>query len=99
MLYVRTTFTIPGVGQSIHIAELEPIGPHTCRMHRMIELDPQGVIRGSVHGTQIKGEATPPMQEVPHPDTYEQYDGIQAEHLDAASFQALWAEAEAKLGS
>ncbi|AZA12417.1 hypothetical protein [Corynebacterium gerontici] len=97
MLYIKTTLTVPGVGSSVHIAELEPLNTQVCKMHRMIEMDPSGTIRGVAQAGTVKGAATMPLQEVPHPDTYEQFEDIEAEHIDAKRFEALWIEAHTTL--
>lgn len=97
MLYVKTTLRIQGVGTSVHIAELEPLNSQVCKMHRMLEMDPAGTIRGMATAGEVRGATTAPLQEVPHPDTYDQFEDIEAEHMDAASFEALWVEAHTTL--
>ena len=43
-LYVRTELNVPGVGSAIHMAEMEERDASSCRMVRMIALDPSDAI-------------------------------------------------------
>ena len=45
-LYVRTELNVPGVGSAIHMAEMEERDARSCRMVRMIALDPSDAIVG-----------------------------------------------------
>lgn len=96
MIYVRTTLTIPGAGTLINIAELSERTPSECTMVRMIELTPDHTITGYYLDGTITGDANMPLDVVPHPDTYDQFEGIEAEYLEPADFEGLWAEALAK---
>lgn len=96
LLYVRTEMTIPQVGTSIHIAELQPIDGFTCELLRIIELDPSETIRGAATGGKSVGMAAAPEQVVPHPDQYADFPDITSTTVLADAFEALWAEALAK---
>lgn len=96
LIYVRTTLTVPGVGAVVNIAELDELSSSECRMLRMIELTPDHAITGAVVGGRVVGQANQPLDTVPHPDTYYQFEGIDAERLDSEHFEGLWAEARAK---
>ncbi len=80
MIYVRTDLTVEGLGQVIHVAELEEAGAQ-CQMLRLIELAPDETVAATSR----------PDRAVPHPDTYGNYEGITASYLTAAEFEALWA--------
>lgn len=95
-IYVRTTMTIPNVGTSIHVAELEAVNHQMCAMRRIIELDPGESIQGAGTPAGGYGLAAPPEAIVPHPNTYSDFPDIEAELIDGALFDALWAEAQAK---
>lgn len=95
-LYVRIEMTIPQVGTTVHIAELEPLNTQMCTMRRIIELDPQGTIQGGAVGEKSVGLAAPPADVVPHPDSYGDFPDISARHLHADEFESLWAEAVTK---
>ena len=95
-LFVRTTLTIPGAGSVVNIAELVELSPHECRMVRMIELTPDHAIVGAFIDGRVIGNANRPLDTVPHPDTYDQFEGIEAERVTADHFEGLWAEARAK---
>ncbi|MDO5032210.1 hypothetical protein [Corynebacterium sp.] len=97
-LYVRTTMTIPGVGTAIHVAELEELGPQACAMQRMIALAPNDAIMGAATPTTSVGNADIPQKQVPHPDTYGDFEGIEAERISAEDFHTLWSEATALYG-
>ncbi|MCF4007645.1 hypothetical protein L1O03_10775 [Corynebacterium uropygiale] len=97
-LYIRIDLSIPGAGSVTHIAELEPLDAHTCRMKRIIETDAEGVIRGAGHEKGSRGLGQAPQAVVPHPDTYADFPDIEASPLSAADFEALWLEARARLG-
>ncbi|CAB0531063.1 hypothetical protein CIP107509_00005 [Corynebacterium diphtheriae] len=96
LLYVRTEMTIPGVGTSIHIAELEPTSATHCTLHRILELDPSNTIRGAAHGNAVAGMAAAPERTVSHPNSYANFPDITATHLLQEEFEVLWAEAVAK---
>lgn len=95
-IYVRTTLTVLGAGSVVNVAELAELNDHECRMVRMIELTPDHVIMGAFIDGKIAGQANEPLDTVPHPDTYDQYEGLEAERLPAETFEGLWAEARAK---
>lgn len=95
-IFVRTTLTVPGAGSVVNAAELAEISPHECRMVRMIELTPDHTIMGAFIDGRVVGQANQPLDTVPHPDTYDQFEGIEAEALSAEHFEGLWAEARAK---
>lgn len=95
-LYVRIKMTIPQVGTTVHIAELEPINAEMCTMRRIIELDPHGTIQGGAKGDKSVGLAGPPADVVPHPDSYGDFPDITAAHLEGDEFESLWAEAITK---
>lgn len=94
--FIRTTLTVPGAGTLITIAELEEISPQSCTMVRMIELAPDETIMGAYTEGRTVGQANEPLTQVPHPSTYHQFEGIEAAHLSAEEFEALWAETRAK---
>lgn len=96
MIYVRTTLTVPGAGTLINVAELAETSSSHCTMVRMIELTPDGIIAGTYCEGKVTGNANEPLDTVPHPDTYHQYEGIEAEYLQPDDFEGLWAEAQAK---
>ena len=96
MIYVRTTLTVPGAGSVVNIAELADIDGTSCHMIRMIELTPDYAITGAFARGKIVGQANQPLETIPHPDTYDQFEGIEAEMLTADRFEGLWAEARAK---
>lgn len=95
MFYIRTTLTIPGAGSAIHIAELEEIDASSCRMLRLIALGPNDAIVGLATPQRTAGAAQAPQEIVPHPDTYNQFEGISAKAINATEFNALWSEAVA----
>lgn len=92
MLYVKLVMEIPGAGTAIHAAELEPIDAANAKLHRLVELDPVGVVRGGAQGEKFVGLAAPPQSVVPHPDTYDDFPDITAEYLKPEEFEALWVE-------
>lgn len=94
-LYVRIDMTIPGAGSVIHLAELAEIDEATCRMVRIIELDPAGVIRGAATQSAVAGMANKPNDVVPHPDSYADFPDIESRPLEDGEFEGLWAEATA----
>lgn len=94
--FVRTTLTVPGAGTLITIAELQEISSESCTMVRMIELVPDETIMGAFADGRIVGQANEPLEQVPHPNTYDQFEGIEAEHLSPEEFEGLWAEVRAK---
>ena len=96
-LYVRTELTVPGVGSAIHMAEMEEQDARSCRMVRMIALDPSDAIVGVATPTSSTGNVDQP-QVVPHPDTYDEFPDISAKYVDQSHFDALWSEATAKFG-
>ena len=95
-LHVRTTMTIPQVGVAIHVAELEELSPTTCRMHRLVALAHNDAVVGAATPEAAHGDAQIPLSEVPHPNTYDSYEGMEAERLSLEDFEALWAEATAR---
>ncbi len=95
MMYIRTTLEIPGAGTAIHVAELEEINAEACRMVRLIALAPNDAVVGLATPHRAVGDAQAPQEIVPHPDTYDQFEDITAEVIDAAQFHALWSEAVA----
>lgn len=97
-IFVRTTLTIPGAGSVVNIAELTELSAQECRMERMIELTPDHSIAGAFIDGRVIGQANRPLDTVPHPNTYDQFEGIEAEHITADHFEGLWAEAKAKFG-
>lgn len=95
--FVRIHFQVPEIGgELLNIAELEEVTARECTMVRMMELDPNERITGIYVDGRVIGQANPPMATVPHPETYDELEGITATHLDADEFEALWAEAQAK---
>ncbi len=94
-IYTQITMTIPQAGQSIHAAELEEIDANTCSMLRIVELDPQGAVRGAASQDTVVGMFQRPNDVVPHPRTYNTYDDIESLELSQEEFEALWAEAQA----
>lgn len=97
-LYVRTELTVPGVGSAIHMAEMEEQDAPSCRMVRMIALDPSDAIVGVATPTSSTGNVDQPQEVVPHPDTYDEFPDISAHYVDQSHFDALWSEATAKFG-
>ncbi|NOM65171.1 hypothetical protein EU799_05855 [Corynebacterium silvaticum] len=95
-LYVRTLMSIPGVGTSNHIAELEPTSTTECRLHRLLEVDPSNSVCGAAHGGTVVGMAAPPQNTVPHPESYANFPDIETAYLSSEEFESLWAEARAK---
>ena len=93
--YVRTTLSIPGAGMAIHIAELKELDSQTCEMLRLIALDPNNSIVGAAMGNARHGNIDMPTQQVPHPDTYDQFPDIDAQRLEQQEFEGLWTEAQA----
>ena len=75
-LYVRTELTVPGVGSAIHMAEMEEQDARSCRMVRMIALDPSDAIVGVATPTSSTGNVDQPQEVVPHPDTYDDFPDI-----------------------
>lgn len=94
--YVRTTLTVPGAGSLITVAELEEISDQACTMVRMIELAPDETIMGAYTEGRIVGQANEPLEQVPHPNTYDQFDGIEAQVLSSDEFDGLWEETKVK---
>lgn len=95
--FVRIHYEVPDLGgQLLNIAELEEISPTQCTMVRMIELDPNESITGAYAEGRIHGQANEPTPVVPHPDAYNQFEGITASTLTEEEFDGLWAEARAK---
>lgn len=92
-IYTQITMTIPQAGQSIHAAELEEIDDNTCSMLRIVELDPNGVVRGAASQDTVVGMFQRPNDVVPHPRSYDSYEDIDALELSQEEFEALWAEA------
>ncbi|WIM70956.1 hypothetical protein QP028_07865 [Corynebacterium suedekumii] len=92
-IYVRIDMTIPGAGSVIHLAELAEIDEATCRMVRIIELDPAETIRGAATQSTVAGMANKPNDVVPHPDSYTDFPDIESRPIDAEEFEGLWAEA------
>lgn len=95
--FVRIHFQVPEIGgELLNIAELEEVSARECTMVRMMELDPSERITGIYVDGRVIGQANPPMATVPHPDAYDELEGITATRLDSDEFEALWAEAQAK---
>ena len=95
--FVRIQYSVPELGgELLNIAELEEVSAHECTMVRMIELDPSETITGIYVDGRVIGQANQPLGTVPHPDTYDQLDGITATRLSAPEFEGLWEEARAK---
>lgn len=94
-MYTQITMTIPQAGQSIHAAELEEIDHNSCSMLRIVELDPEGVVKGAASHNTVVGMFQRPNDVVPHPRTYNSYEDIDALELSPEEFEALWAEAKA----
>lgn len=95
--YVRIHYSVSELGaELLNIAELEEVSAHECTMVRMIELDPSETITGIYVDGRVIGQANQPLGAVPHPDTYDQLDGITATRLSAPEFEGLWQEARAK---
>lgn len=95
-LYVRTTLTVPGAGTAIHIAQLREMDVDSCKMEKLIALAPNDAIVGAAAGDAVVGDIDKPKRRVPHPNTYDQFDDVDAEYLTEDEFQSLWAEAQAK---
>ena len=85
-LYVRTELTVPGVGSAIHMAEMEEQDARSCRMVRMIALDPSDAIVGVATPTSSTGNVDQPQEVVPHPDTYDEFPDISAHYVDQSHF-------------
>lgn len=98
-LYVRTTLTIPGAGTAIHVAQLSEIDASTCRMDRLIALTPDHAIAGAASENAVERNIDKPNRRVPHPDSYDNFENIEAEYVSEGDFEALWAEAQAKFPS
>ncbi|GAA1182022.1 hypothetical protein CGLAUT_12155 [Corynebacterium glaucum] len=95
--YVRIHYQVPELGgELLNIAELEEISADTCTMVRMIELDPSETITGIFIDGRVIGQANEPMGTVPHPDAYNNFEGITATRLSQEAFEGLWEEARAK---
>lgn len=92
-LYVRTIMSIPGVGTSNHIAELEPTNATECRLHRLLEVDPTNSVCGAARDGVVVGMAAPPQPTVPHPESYADFPDIETAYLSLEEFEALWSEA------
>lgn len=96
--YVRIHYEAPELGgELINIAELEELSAAECKMVRMIELDPAESITGIYIDGRVVGQANMPLPTVPHPATYEHFDGITATALSLEAFEGLWEEALQKL--
>lgn len=96
--FVRIHYAVPELGgELLNIAELEELSPTECTMVRMIELDPSETITGIYADGRVIGQANMPMGTVPHPDSYDSFDGITATRLTEEEFEGLWAEAQAAL--
>ncbi|WP_047263205.1 hypothetical protein [Corynebacterium mustelae] len=95
-IFIRLDMTIPGAGSTTHIAELEEIDSSSCRMLRIIELDPHGVIHGGAASGVVAGLAAPPQDIVPHPRNYGDFPDITTTEISETDFNALWAETLAK---
>ena len=63
-LYVRTELNVPGVGSAIHMAEMEERDARSCRMVRMIALDPSDAIVGVATPTSSTGNVDQPQEVV-----------------------------------
>ena len=98
LMYVRTTMEVPGVGSAIHIAEMEEVNANTCTMLRMIALAPNDAVAGAATPSKAVGNADITQRQVPHPNTYNDFPDITAEHISADEFAALWREAVALYG-
>lgn len=100
LIYIKTTLTIPGVGDMTHLAELEhQVGSPLCTPSRMLEV--QGnTVTGAFRRTPALniGMSNPPQQLIPHPDTWGDMPDIVSEALTAEEFEAMWVEAEVLLG-
>ena len=95
--FVRIHYSVPELGgELLTIAELEEVSAAECTMIRMIELDPSETITGVYVDGRIVGQANEPLAAVPHPNTYDQLEGITATHLTPKEFEGLWLEARAK---
>lgn len=94
-LYIKTTFSVPGVGTAVHLAELEEINAQQCRMLRMIALGPNDAVMGAATPHSRAGGVDLPQETVPHPDTYENFPDIDAVPITAEVFDGLWSEASA----
>lgn len=98
-VYVKTSYSIPGLASPVHIAELSPIeGTNMCKMKRLIEMMDGNSISGiwSSEGLS-KGIMTVPNKHVPHPDSYRSYSDIDFKLITHLEFEALWIEAAQKL--
>ncbi|GAB6951387.1 hypothetical protein HMPREF3155_02085 [Corynebacterium sp. HMSC06D04] len=98
LMYIRTTMEVPGVGSAIHVAEMEEVDAETCTMLRMIALAPNDAVAGAATPNKSVGNADIPQSTVPHPNTYDNYPNISAEHVSEEDFTALWTEALALYG-
>lgn len=95
--YVRIHYQVPELGgELLNIAELEEVTSERCTMVRMIELDPEETITGVFVDGHVIGQANEPMPAVPHPDSYDNIEGITAVRLTRMEFEGLWGEAKVK---
>ncbi|AIU33737.1 Hypothetical protein CulFRC11_2192 [Corynebacterium ramonii] len=85
--------SIPGVGTSNHIAELEPASATECRLHRLLEVDPSNMVCGAARGGVVVGMAAPPQNTVPHPESYADFPDIETAYLSLEEFETLWSKA------
>ncbi|QDZ43431.1 hypothetical protein [Corynebacterium sp. sy039] len=93
LLYIRLTMTIPQVGTSTHIAQLqEHIAGQPCSLLKIIELDPHGRVQGAANESTTRNLAAPPERTVPHPEKYKNFPDIKSSYLTEKDFFALWQE-------
>ncbi|AIG64881.1 hypothetical protein CATYP_10380 [Corynebacterium atypicum] len=96
-LYTRTDLTVPGAGTLTHLAQLEEINQTQARMVRLIQVE-AGTPTGTWENGTSRGVVTVPQTEVPHPDTYGEFEGLDAQALTAEQFEAAWSRVQSHLG-
>ncbi|WP_146128903.1 hypothetical protein [Corynebacterium sp. 13CS0277] len=93
-MYVRLDTVVDGMAGPAHVAEVVPLpeGPN-CTFQRYIEMADGQSITGGKNGGRSVNLMAEPMDVVPHPDTYGDFEGINVTPLTAEEFEALWQEA------
>ncbi|WP_075728128.1 hypothetical protein [Corynebacterium aquilae] len=97
-IYVRLDINYDGLQGPSHIAELHPVEEgQYCRIGRILELSDGEAISGGLFGEHAVNMTAMPAKIVPHPSTYEEYDGVKATTLSRDEFEAFWSEASVML--